>query len=404
MFFMKEIEDLLLSDISTTNNQKIIRLNGIPLMIPKNIEDICLDKADLAYKPYEFLGLQSCLRSGEIAFDIGSSYGLLAALMAKWVGRRGMIYSFEAQQGLLDIATLLCNLNGLDKNMQFCNFLVWDSSYYSIPKHNKAELVSDKLKTIIHNNENKIPLITIDNFCREREIFPNCIRISAQGTESNVIKGMKKTLENHFPNMVIKIHGKEIENYGERIDELVEYLESIGYHFFDLKRGSKITRPNIVNSYSHEIGYLLASVKLKESEYLHHLEENITPKIMRITNEKKIDVDILEVRTLVDTKKFDEVIKRFSHIPVGYDSAEMQYCLAFSLHQSNQNLEEAIKRYTSALRCGYSPFWIFYNRGSLYYQLGSLYNAYSDLKKADDLDPEHKGVKQILDLLKKQNT
>lgn len=74
--------------------------------------------------------------------------------------------------------------------------------------------------------------------------------------------------------------------------------------------------------------------------------------------------------------------------------ARMTYWLAFSCHMQNL-LDKAILYYTNALKKGFDPFWVRYNRADAYLRLGgevSLQKAKEDIRAAHALKPEHEGV------------
>jgi len=71
------------------------------------------------------------------------------------------------------------------------------------------------------------------------------------------------------------------------------------------------------------------------------------------------------------------------------------YMYAYSLHAENR-YDEAVKYYSLALKKGFSEFWVRYNRGSAYAELGNYGSALEDLQKAAQLDPKHEGVAFVL--------
>jgi Flp pilus assembly protein TadD len=83
--------------------------------------------------------------------------------------------------------------------------------------------------------------------------------------------------------------------------------------------------------------------------------------------------------------------------------SELNYLFALCLHIQNKDLELAMKHYNLALQYGYDEFWVKYNRGSLYAQLGNTEEAKADLMRAVELKPEHQGPQQVLQHLPVQN-
>jgi tetratricopeptide (TPR) repeat protein len=54
-----------------------------------------------------------------------------------------------------------------------------------------------------------------------------------------------------------------------------------------------------------------------------------------------------------------------------------------------------LDNYNLALENGHNEFWVRYNRGALYMQLGDIEAARTDLDRAASLDPSHEGAKQF---------
>jgi hypothetical protein len=102
---------------------------------------------------------------------------------------------------------------------------------------------------------------------------------------------------------------------------------------------------------------------------------------------------------LVNQNKGLYVIETLSNIELNQlGNPRILYLYAYSLH-INGNNEEALKYYSQALENGFSEFWVRYNRGSLLLDMGKPDQAKSDLVRAKELDPHHKGVRWQIDRL-----
>jgi tetratricopeptide (TPR) repeat protein len=75
--------------------------------------------------------------------------------------------------------------------------------------------------------------------------------------------------------------------------------------------------------------------------------------------------------------------------------AKINYLIAYCLHSSNIDFKRALDNYDLALENGFDEFWVLYNRGALYMQLGDIEAARIDLDRAVSLDPSHEGAKQF---------
>ena len=114
----------------------------------------------------------------------------------------------------------------------------------------------------------------------------------------------------------------------------------------------------------------------------------------------RLDPRIDQVKLLCDEKSFNDIIKILSDVKLDDSNPFLQYYLALSLHNTTENFDEALIRYTKALELGFEPFWIFLNRGSLQLLQNNLNEGKIDLIKAQKIDPDNFEVHRQLNLLK----
>lgn len=81
------------------------------------------------------------------------------------------------------------------------------------------------------------------------------------------------------------------------------------------------------------------------------------------------------------------------------EEVKYTYQKAFCLHQVRNHID-AIKNYNEALKNGFEPFWVYYNRGQCYKDMGNVISAKKDLSKAFDLDQTGEHKESISDILK----
>jgi tetratricopeptide (TPR) repeat protein len=81
------------------------------------------------------------------------------------------------------------------------------------------------------------------------------------------------------------------------------------------------------------------------------------------------------------------------------DDGYAHYARGFMLLTSRADYQSALDEFSGALSCGYSEFWVKYNRASAYEQLGRLSDAVADLEAAVRIDPRHEGAAAMLNQL-----
>ncbi len=380
-------------------------VNGIELIVPKSYEGILPASPYhklFDFEPNSFMGLKSCLNRDDFAFDIGSSYGVMSALMAKIVGPSGKVFSFEANYDAIEKSKEIISANGLESIIELNNCLVGNYSqkemdFYVIPSFESvaSSISSSILQAHPHAVKKKVKTLRIDDFCSSRNVSPKCIKIDTEGAEFIVVSGMKNLIESNFPDLVIETHGHEIESVGGSLKELTDILESHGYGLFDLKEAKKTSGRDFVLKYFNLNSTILASKKLNDEKYVKRLWESLIPFIKEVEEAERGKKEDATLRELVGKGLYNEIINRLRELPLDSRDADKQYYLAFALHVTGLGPKEALARYEKALIEGFQPFWIYYNRASLYHKMGEIEKAKEDLSMAEQYNKTHPGVKAL---------
>jgi FkbM family methyltransferase len=89
--------------------------------------------------------------------------------------------------------------------------------------------------TVDPNYKDECRIMTLDSFVNpdHAELYLDCIKIDTEGFENQIMRGGRKTIAKYAPDLFIETHGVESEIFGERADEIVNYLNPDVYDFFD---------------------------------------------------------------------------------------------------------------------------------------------------------------------------
>jgi FkbM family methyltransferase len=136
--------------------------------------------------------LQSALKPGAVAFDVGASLGIHTVFMAKRVGDTGRVVAFEPEQG--SFQKLLANvaLNGLTNVLALPVGL--GEERRDVPLYGGAEYcfnLGQKGREIHQMAE----IWPGDEVIQKKSLPPpNLVKIDVEGFEYFVLKGLRKTL------------------------------------------------------------------------------------------------------------------------------------------------------------------------------------------------------------------
>ena len=160
------------------------------------------------------------LKPGGVFLDVGSSIGFFALLAARLVGGNGVVIAFEPQPRAADSVRRNAELNGFE------NVRVVESVVSSGPGEVLFEGVGKATAHVARGPHGgpalRVAATSVDAFLSaQRELRPDLVKIDVEGHEHDVLLGMRSTLRELRPALVIECH--------DRSGELVDVLEDASY-------------------------------------------------------------------------------------------------------------------------------------------------------------------------------
>jgi len=191
---------------------KTINIHGIDIKLTK-------ERADLLIGGWEFARVQSMLlniKEGDTIFDIGAEQGDITALLAKKA--KGKTVAFEPSPVMWPHIKSNFENNGLKLDGYHCGFASdvtemnpKNLNYDDTDKNGYPLLAYEKkadVRAFRHLDEEASATrqITLDDYCKEHNIYPNLITIDVEGSEYNVMKGAMEVLNTSMPLVYISVH------------------------------------------------------------------------------------------------------------------------------------------------------------------------------------------------------
>ena len=140
------------------------------------------------------------LKPGDNFIDVGAHYGFFSLLAAELVGASGKIWALEAspatfkilQENLQKTPQALAfhqAVSDREGQLDFYEFPTLYAEYNSLHPEQFSDTAWLKTNPAkVH----QVPSIRLDNFCKEKTIFPDLIKIDVEGAEAEVVRGMSK--------------------------------------------------------------------------------------------------------------------------------------------------------------------------------------------------------------------
>jgi FkbM family methyltransferase len=171
------------------------------------------------------------LKRNDCFIDIGAHIGYFSLFASHIVTNSGYIYSFEPTpsiykmlnnncKNILNITTINKGVYSDCKKALFKDFGLRYSAFNTLGE--------DRIQKRIIAKNVEIKLISLDQYFKNRNRKINFIKIDAENSEYNILKGAKKILEEDKPILCIEFKSK---NQSELINKLkiVEFLKKMKY-------------------------------------------------------------------------------------------------------------------------------------------------------------------------------
>ena len=176
--------------------------------------------------------LERSIKQEDVVINIGPVENDYLYIMRRKLGKAGKIIVFESRpelfQQLVRLKKILSWSNIKVESLALSDFPSSKTAYKSSHKffaHGGIVInIADKReRTSVY----KIPVETLDNYCRKNSIHPSFLKIDASGNELRLLKGAGNILRTNRPKILLKC--EERLAGAQNIFETFAYLLAIGY-------------------------------------------------------------------------------------------------------------------------------------------------------------------------------
>ena len=177
------------------------------------------DKSELKY-------ISSVIQEGDCVLDIGGNIGFYCNIFSRLVGSTGQVHSFEPD--ITNFKYLTKNTFG-KKNIMIYNTAV-SSNSEGVKLYISKTLNVDH-RTYPHSDSESsytIPSITIDSFIKDIPV--DFIKMDIQGFEYYALQGMKETLTQQGPKILMEFWPHGLKSSGTSPIQIVSFLDDCGYN------------------------------------------------------------------------------------------------------------------------------------------------------------------------------
>ena len=190
------------------------------------------------------------IRPGMIVFDIGASYGIHALTAAVLVTQSGRVYAFEPASATAAILRDHVALNGAGDRVEIVEAAVdecpgavdfWEHTISTMASFSKAWTEADPSSVASSRpaSKTKKRAVSIDSFCRDRDVWPDLVKIDVEGGEARVLRGAREFLTRRRGCLLVEVHPDALEAVGETPTAATQLLAEAGWSHTEIGRSSE---------------------------------------------------------------------------------------------------------------------------------------------------------------------
>jgi FkbM family methyltransferase len=198
-------------------------------------------------------GFQACIeasREMSCVFDIGAHIGLVSLPLSTVIDEKGTVFAFEPAIANREFLAQHLRSNNI-QNVEVIADLVGNEELNSVTFFESSD--DSGMNTLANSGANRgytsslKQQITLDNFCKSRNLSPQLIKIDTEGAEVSILKGAINILREHRPILFLSVHPSHIIELGSTVEELEQLLSSVDYKVTDID--GDVVRPLELTEY-----------------------------------------------------------------------------------------------------------------------------------------------------------
>jgi FkbM family methyltransferase len=157
------------------------------------------------YEPRVCAAILRLVKPGYLCADIGAHIGYMTLLMAKLVGEKGRVFSFEALPENAQVLECNVALNGWQERVDVENRAVSDRSQTACVMHRGRTSFESSLMSGDGGDSFTVPATALDDYFAYRTQL-DFIKMDIEGGEAKAMLGMEKVLKRTRPTILLEVH------------------------------------------------------------------------------------------------------------------------------------------------------------------------------------------------------
>ena len=180
-------------------------------------------------------GFGACVeasRGARCVFDVGAHIGLVTLPISAVLAEGGVVYAFEPADANLRHLHDHVAKNRLS-NVEVVDCLVGDRRSEAVTFFEQRRATGQNSRAARGDAAAYVETvrrqISLDDFCAERKLSPDVIKIDVEGAEIAVVEGAATILRECAPTVFLSVHPRDLRLLSHDVEELAALVESLGY-------------------------------------------------------------------------------------------------------------------------------------------------------------------------------
>jgi FkbM family methyltransferase len=182
-----------------------------------------------SYEPDVWNWLKQRTGPGGIILDVGAQVGLYSMLATRHIGENGRVFAFEPSPETVALLKRHLNNNGMNDRVEIVQAAVGpeegEVTFYMAgthPSNTLAPTTTDPVKL----TPVTVKAVTVDGFCRNRQLKPTILKIDVEGWELQVLRGATEVIQDPALTICVEMHPYAWESAGYTAADFKAFLEA----------------------------------------------------------------------------------------------------------------------------------------------------------------------------------
>ncbi len=175
----------------------------------------------------EYEAFRAATRPGDVVIEAGAHTGAYTVLFAQWVGATGHVFAFEPVPSIARLLRAQLALNGVADRVSVIEAAVGErAGTLALTSPGRFGINRPAAPGDPHSQRLTVTTVGLDEFCAERGVRPQVVKIDVEGAELSVLRGARQMLAAApSAHVFVEWHPSLWPSYGLSVNDFQRELE-----------------------------------------------------------------------------------------------------------------------------------------------------------------------------------